>query len=759
MARVVHAVDVEIEGHLDPSLAKAVGMTEAQFKRLESAAKTFNSLVSKITVPSSVVTATEKIDSSLGKMASHSDQAARRVEHNFHRIAEEAHKAGETIQKNLAGAFDRVLESAMHMTGIGGLIGGVGAAFAGEEFMRGAFEVRAERGVLQNQLRTLSESQGRGFLSSQIDTLLRNMEGRETAVRYEPLLETTNMMLSAAPQRFQNIEQVHKMLSQLADVSRTPQAFAMVSQAFTRILAEGKVDAQHLNEMSIDTGFAFKKAMADALKVTPEQLSEMLKKHKIPGEKQIEALMQSFDVLTGPGGPAYHHAEAQLAGLAGLQERFIGHWRDFQESFGMQLENFISPIAEKVFSILTPAALTHAFDGLTSYVKGIATALASLVDHLQHGRAAAELQAIGTAFSNFFSRVFGAGSFAGFFKEVQDPINGIHTVLTETGKNWADVTSGKWADSIAKALETVRKTVEFISQHFEAIKNTLLGIFTAMGIAKATEVGKGVWDFAKAIWNIGRMIVTAGQVTVMGGAGGAAAEKAEGTVAKAAGFSGWGVLGGGVLAGVIMQQIEKAAYRNLPPGYSLGAESQKRGDVQRAQQNLDALRDQQALQHNVSAESIHAAEQQLAATQAALADYLRIKSAADQTVSVMEKLPGIASQTASAFASVAAAANAANRPSPLLPVPALTPVAPHAVGGIFTRPHIGLIAERGPEAIIPLRGRHGGSAITVNSNPTINLGAGGDVGSLQDILAEHARQIAAEVRRIFEMENEEIAPV
>jgi hypothetical protein len=35
------------------------------------------------------------------------------------------------------------------------------------------------------------------------------------------------------------------------------------------------------------------------------------------------------------------------------------------------------------------------------------------------------------------------------------------------------------------------------------------------------------------------------------------------------------------------------------------------------------------------------------------------------------------------------------------PTPAPTPV-PHQLGGIFTRPHIGLVAERGPEAIIPL---------------------------------------------------------
>ena len=44
MARVIHAVHVEIKGELDPSLARAVGMTEAEFKRLEKACDTFNAL-------------------------------------------------------------------------------------------------------------------------------------------------------------------------------------------------------------------------------------------------------------------------------------------------------------------------------------------------------------------------------------------------------------------------------------------------------------------------------------------------------------------------------------------------------------------------------------------------------------------------------------------------------------------------------------------------------------------------------------------
>ena len=515
MARVVDAVDVEIKGEFDPSLAKAVGMTEAELKRLQSAAKTFNSLMSKMVMPREAVNATNQINTALGRMESRSEQASRRMRENFEKIGEAGKKAAEKIQGSLAHAFDSIVEHGMRLTGIGGLLGAIGGAFAGEEFVRGAFETRAERGVLQNQLRRVTEAAGCGFMAPQIDTLLRNMEGRETPVRYKQLLETSNLLLSAAPERFKDVGSMHKMLGQLADASRNPEAFSMVSQAFTRILAEGKVDAQHLNEMSIDTGFAFKEAMANALKVTPEQLSDMLKKHKLSGEQQIGALMEAFNVITGPGGAAYKHAEAQLTGLAGLQSRFIGHWEDFQESFGVQLENFISPIAERVFALLTPAALTHAFDQMTSFTRSFGTAIGSLVDKLGQGEAAKQIQGIASALGSFVSKIFGAPGFDKFWTEFKGGLSEIPTEskwgMTQAGKEWVDVTSGKWAAGIANALKVVRETVETIQRNWEIIKAGFITIAGLLTAAKLSEIGQSIWKNVVApFFTIGRAVINVG---------------------------------------------------------------------------------------------------------------------------------------------------------------------------------------------------------------------------------------------------------
>jgi hypothetical protein len=85
MARVVHAVDVEIRGELDPSLARAVGMTEAEFKRLGKARDTFNSLMSKMVrgMPREAKTASNTINNTLSKVGSKSDEVTRKDRARF----------------------------------------------------------------------------------------------------------------------------------------------------------------------------------------------------------------------------------------------------------------------------------------------------------------------------------------------------------------------------------------------------------------------------------------------------------------------------------------------------------------------------------------------------------------------------------------------------------------------------------------------------------------------------------------------------
>jgi hypothetical protein len=635
--------------------------------------------------------------------------------------------------------------------------------------------------VLQTQLRTLTEAAGRPQLAAGIDTLIRNMEGRETPVRYQPMLETANLLMAAAPERFQSVDQMHKMLGQLADVSRSPESFGMVSAAFTKILAEGKVDAQHLNEMSIDTGFAFRKAMSDALKVTPEQLSDMLKKHKLTGEKQIEALMGAFDLLTGPGGPAYKHAEAQTQGLRGIEERFLGHWSDFQESFGVQLENFITPIADNVFRLLTPAALTHAFDGMTNFTKAFGTAIGETVAKFQSSGIITKLQQIGQT----IGKMFGA-DFSKFFETTYAPGIGKISQMTKEGREWVDAVSGKWINAIKSGLDAIQAAVSFIKDHFEAVKVAAVAIGEALGIGKAFEFGAKIADFFKSI---GVMTVNAASVTVIGGVGGAAGA-AEGLAG--AGLAEGGFLSGGLAFGLGVPAAVLAAgaiAARTTEKYSRTHADEIMAEAQKSRVPGGTVEGQ----YNVAAFPASAAMTELAQKHREAAEAAaKVAASANSAAPALGSISGAANSAAGSLNTLAAKISSFQMPS--IPAPAApsgypATATPHQHGGIFTRAHLGMVAEHGPEAILPLgksltsglRGALGGMIsgglpgalkgglggalgglmgdLNVHSSPTIHMGSGGDSKMLSALLQEHAKMIAQEVLQVIAIQMEQSAVV
>jgi hypothetical protein len=739
MARVVHAVDVEITGELDPSLAKAIGMTDAELKRLQSAAKTFNSLMAKMSPEVSrgmdeVAKHVEKAESTFSKMS-------KSAQHSFHQVAESAARAGESIKKAFE-PFHRGLEKIGEFSGITGILGGIGGAIAAEEFARGAFETRAEREVLQNQLRSMTESMGRAGLDKDIDMMIRGMEGKETPVRYDELMKTSTLLMGADRNRFQNVEQVHKMLSQIADISRSPEAFGLASASITKMLAEGTVDAAHLRELSIDTGFQFREGMAKALHVTPEQMTEMMKKHKFSGQQLIDALLKSIDEATGPGGPAHGHALAQLQGLSGIQERFLGHWKDFQESFGVQLENFLTPIADRVFNLLTPAALTHAFDQLSGFTKAWGAAIGETVRKLDSSGVIDKLKTIG-------STIFGGmgANFDKFFETAYAPGIGKITELTAAAREWIDKTSGAFIENIKKTLDAIQTTVSFIHNNFELIKNSIIAAATAWAAVKVWDIGAKFAEIFKAIggavFNVGTATINVATGVETGGAAGGGVP---GTVMSGLGRA-------GIATGMVFGQANIAEnQRPLEMAWL-----QKFGlSVENATRVLDA-----------AWARIPGLDGQFGGLGTAINDSIR---ALAHMATIILALPfaGIGTAIGQLESAVSAAASGVSAheaavatlpKGPGAPVPS-GPPAPHAKGGIVIRPHVGLVGEAGPEAIIPLKKGGGGmlGGVTVNAPITIN-GPVADQGNLAEILTEHAREIARQVKRALEIEYEQEAVV
>ena len=88
----------------------------------------------------------------------------------------------------------------------------------------------------------------------------------------------------------------------------------------------------------------------------------------------------------------------------------------------------------------------------------------------------------------------------------------------------------------------------------------------------------------------------------------------------------------------------------------------------------------------------------------------------------------------------------------------------HRTGAVCRRWNlypIGLVAERGPEAIIPLNKLGSGffGSIHVHSNPVFNVDPGADQTSLTQALSEYALELAYEIKKQFAIESEQSAVV
>jgi len=591
-------LDIEIMGKLDPSVMATINAVKAQLDSMGADARTRNEVLKR----------------AYSQMFDHVGQSAKGMEGKtkgvFRNMVDAAGRAAHAIEHSFVDTFKEIGGEVAKGLGFGvgfsipGMVGG--GIEATKEFGAQALEIRGEREALQTQLANILKSQGKPLLTPQIDTMLRNIEGREVPEKYTDLLKATTMLFSAAPSKFANVDQLHTMLTQLADISRTPEAFSLATQAFTRMLAEGKVDAAHLRELAVDTGYNFKGAMADVLKVTPDELSTMIKKGNITGEQAINALFGAFEKITGPGGPAYQHADAQLSGLKGLQARWEGHMDDFKESFGKQLENFLRPVMDQLFEYLTPAELTTAFDRFSNLSKGLGDSVAYLMNAVVKGPSAAEIKGIGDAFSQLFTKMLGG---APMTKTVLGYPGGEPelTVLTPGFQAELDTI----ANNIKTVLEGIKNTVQFIATNWETIRRGMGELAAVWGAKKVYDIAKG---FTDALKGVGLMNVSAGVVNVSGGVAGAGkvAETVEkttevaktgalltagGTLAATAaglGFT-WGV---SKLGDVIGDKIQKTWFPTVGAGQTPEGEhikEQIKGRTERITGGGDPLRYNQAI--------------------------------------------------------------------------------------------------------------------------------------------------------------------
>jgi len=221
---------ISVGGSVSPSLAAAM-------KKVQTDVKSLDALLKKANVTGSGLSPQlQKATTQMHKLTQESNAFA----NSLKRICEIG--SGVAIGDLIANGFERALAFAEQI------------ADKLKEFSVKSLEEKAHREVLQEQQRAMLGSFGRPGMFGGLDAMMRNMEGQETMIKYDQLMQTANLLMSSSPKLFKSVDSIHKMLHQLADVSKDPEAFKLATQAVTRMLAGGKIDAKHLQELSFDTG-------------------------------------------------------------------------------------------------------------------------------------------------------------------------------------------------------------------------------------------------------------------------------------------------------------------------------------------------------------------------------------------------------------------------------------------------------------------------------------------------------------------------
>jgi hypothetical protein len=178
---------IEINGRVNSSTMKMVADMEQRLRDFGASTKTQSAVLSRY-----YKTAFDGAEKAV-KKTDELNAAMKRV----HEIATGVF-SGEVLFKGLEKATE--------------LVERMGDAM--KEFAKSSLEVRASREVLQNQQKAMLESMGRGSQFGDIDMMLRNMEGRETMIKYSQLMSTSNLLMSSDPSRFNTVGKLHKELGQ-----------------------------------------------------------------------------------------------------------------------------------------------------------------------------------------------------------------------------------------------------------------------------------------------------------------------------------------------------------------------------------------------------------------------------------------------------------------------------------------------------------------------------------------------------------------
>jgi len=388
-----YSLDIQLGGHLDPSLARAVGMSEKQLKELEDAIKTVNKAVGK--QAEAWLNVAPEID---------------KAESSMKRFAETA--AGVFTGEAILGAVEQVIGSIENgirrVVDVAKQASAMASQFQQKELGIGnLLRNRPFANQLMGQLQGIANYSP--FQLSELATTARSLAAR--GVGQNDLLETTKEIGDV-----------------VAGLGGGEGELNRATLAYGEALSGGTITTREINQLT-QLGVPVWDQLKKMTGTTVEELRKLIEKHGLSSE-YIKKIF--YDITHGEG--LFTDAMKNFA------ETFQGILTTFEDKVSIIMRGLGDVVNDWTGQFLNWINNSGVWDSAKMWLdtaRGWSDSVRTFFTTIAGPEMMQHLEAAGTVYSNIFKRMLGGFNPTTMFDEVRNPATGnIEQVLNASGDQW-----------------------------------------------------------------------------------------------------------------------------------------------------------------------------------------------------------------------------------------------------------------------------------------------------------------------------------
>src|ERR1700688_3844927 len=335
--KTIYELQLLLAGKAEPSLKQIFDQAQKNLAGLTRSAGQMNEALKVMSRQG--VSSAGALESSFARTATAARRYAGQV---ANALSEAGHKMHRALHPILGP-----LEKLGHFTGIGAGITAVGGVFAGEELARRGWDTHAQREQSRVLLDTVLQNRGLGGQSKAFNEMLLRFSCDRNNIDYNSAFQSTQMILNSG--RFKGVNDVHKFLSEFADVGGTPEKSKMGIVAMSKMFSEGRIEGRHLQELASDLPqVAWYQEIA---KLRNEDVGQLRKDRSKKGATIAAGILfQVLDAVAGQGGSLRGHSKAQMQTSSGEQWRLQARWDTILDKIGAIESGAVTPLISRILS-------------------------------------------------------------------------------------------------------------------------------------------------------------------------------------------------------------------------------------------------------------------------------------------------------------------------------------------------------------------------------------------------------------------------